>query len=299
MLSINYHHLYYFWVTVKSGSITRARKTLLVSQPTLSVQLKQLEASFGKPLLFRSHRGVSLTSEGRVVFDHCERIFRQGEELAAVFLSGEVRQTPHIRLGVEDAIPLEVVLRVIDFFRKADKKTRVQIYGGTETDLKDMLRKHTVDLLISSLDPSPSLGKQFLSRLVARYPLVFAASPKLAKSVRRFPRDLWKIPLLLRRPDHPIRKQTDQILISCAKEPLIGSEIDNGDLLHRLALRGMGAAVLDSLTVAQDLRRGRLVRLNEKPLRIQAFIWFAAHRQSKTNKTVQDIRSRLFYDFAL
>ena len=47
---INYNHLYYFWVVAREGSMVRAAEELLVSQPTISCQIKELEEMFGKKL---------------------------------------------------------------------------------------------------------------------------------------------------------------------------------------------------------------------------------------------------------
>ncbi|MBI5202122.1 MAG: LysR family transcriptional regulator, partial [Elusimicrobia bacterium] len=78
MIPLNYHHLYYFWVVAKAGSITAARERLLLAQPTLSLQLAQLERACGGRLLERSRQGVTLTPLGQQVFEHCERIFSEG-----------------------------------------------------------------------------------------------------------------------------------------------------------------------------------------------------------------------------
>jgi LysR family transcriptional activator of nhaA len=46
---LNYHHLYYFWRVARAGSISRAGRELRLSQPTISNQLKTLEAAVTEP----------------------------------------------------------------------------------------------------------------------------------------------------------------------------------------------------------------------------------------------------------
>ena len=75
MIPLNYHHLYYFYVTAKAGSISKACKTLLLSQPAVSLQLQQLERSLGNPLFERRKQRLHLTEVGRVVLDYAETIF--------------------------------------------------------------------------------------------------------------------------------------------------------------------------------------------------------------------------------
>jgi LysR family transcriptional activator of nhaA len=50
---LNYHHLYYFWTVAREGTIARAAEKLLVAQPTISTQLKTLEAAMGEALFER------------------------------------------------------------------------------------------------------------------------------------------------------------------------------------------------------------------------------------------------------
>src|ERR1051326_5707504 len=75
MLPVNFNHLYYFWVITKAGGISAARGQLLLSQSTLSLQIKQLERSVGRRLFWRGRHGMTLTADGKLAFDYCERIF--------------------------------------------------------------------------------------------------------------------------------------------------------------------------------------------------------------------------------
>ena len=81
MRPLNYRHLHYFWATAREGSVTAAAELLHVSQPAVSAQIKKLERSLGHELFDRSGRTMELTSEGRIVMDYADEIFRLGREL--------------------------------------------------------------------------------------------------------------------------------------------------------------------------------------------------------------------------
>ena len=55
---LNYHHLKYFWVVAREGSVRRAAAVLHVTPATVSIQLRELERSLGTPLLRKSGRGL-------------------------------------------------------------------------------------------------------------------------------------------------------------------------------------------------------------------------------------------------
>src|SRR5215472_10817406 len=107
--ALNYHHLLYFWAVAKEGSLRHASELLHVSQPSISAQLKQLEASFGAPLFTRTNRRLILTDTGQTVLGYAEEIFSLGSELL-----NAVRQQPgqrpiRLHVGVADSVPKIIV----------------------------------------------------------------------------------------------------------------------------------------------------------------------------------------------
>ena len=65
---LNYHHLLYFWVVAREGTITEASKVLRLAHPTISGQIHQLEGVLGEKLFKRRGRKLVLTEEGRVAY---------------------------------------------------------------------------------------------------------------------------------------------------------------------------------------------------------------------------------------
>ncbi|MGH7936680.1 MAG: LysR family transcriptional regulator, partial [Chthoniobacterales bacterium] len=61
---LNFHHLRYFWMVAKKGSVRKAAEELHVSQPSISAQLHLLEESLGEKLFKRSGRGLVLSEMG-------------------------------------------------------------------------------------------------------------------------------------------------------------------------------------------------------------------------------------------
>ena len=59
MAELNYNHLRYLWAVVREGGVSAASRALNVSQPTVSAQLRKLEAASGDPLFLRSGRALA------------------------------------------------------------------------------------------------------------------------------------------------------------------------------------------------------------------------------------------------
>src|SRR5574340_899368 len=83
MQTLNYRHLYYFWVAAKEGGIARAAERLEMAVQTVSTQVRELERSLGRALLKPAGRGLALTEAGTAAFRLADQIFQLGEQIPA------------------------------------------------------------------------------------------------------------------------------------------------------------------------------------------------------------------------
>lgn len=299
MIPINYHHLYYFWIAAKTGRIGAASRELRLAQPTLSLQLKQLERSLGCSLLDRGPRGVRLTAEGRIAFDYCERIFSQGDELAAALKSGGVSGPAVLRLGVSESVSRGAVRQVLEHLHALAPRLRVSVLGAPAEDLRERLSKHRLDLVVSHFDFTPQLGVEFAGRLAGTIPVYFVGTPALAARIGRFPSDLSRVPVMLMAPENPARKEIDLFLCRHVVAVSVDVETDDSELVRFLALRGKGAAALDALTAREDLARGRLRKLHPRGPAIKERVWFIRGRHPKPNPELRRAIDSLMEGFEL
>ena len=299
MIPLNYHQLYYFWTIAKLGSYKAASQSLLLAVSTLSVQISQLERSLGARLFERGRRGVTLTPQGRAIYEHCERIFTEGESLLATARKGPDAAPPSLRLGVQTSISSPIVLKLIDFVSALDASVHVSVVGGTQTGLQDRLRKHALDVALTNFDYTLQLGRDFASRLVAKLPISFVGSPKLRRRIRRFPAGLAEVPLLVRTEENPIRRTLDAYLRERGIRPRVDIEIENSQLIRLLALQGRGAAVLDTFTIQDDLEAGRLVKLHSRPTKMEEYVWLLYNARPKSNPAIARVMAGLMSDFAI
>lgn len=298
MVPANFNQLYYFWVIAKAGSISQAAKRLLLNQSTLSVQMKQLEAGFGKRLLSRSRRGVALTSEGRLAFEYCERIFIHAEELVALLKGERPAAATVFRLGVSQTISWKKAVAVIHRLKSSGENISVRISTRSSEELQERLERHMLDMVVSDIDVSVRMGKDYKSRLAASTQLYFVASPEIKQKMRAFPSGLARIPLLLRTSSNPVRKEVEHFLHRKGITPNVQAEVENPDLLRILAVQGDGAGLMDVAAVDMDLKQGRLVKLHRDPIGIRENVWFTCGRQEKAQPAVQRAIDALMGKFA-
>jgi LysR family transcriptional activator of nhaA len=78
---LNYHHLFYFWVVMREGSVTAASEKLRLAQSTISAQLSKLEQNLDVKLTQKVGRNLEPTGAGRVVLKYADEIFSLGREM--------------------------------------------------------------------------------------------------------------------------------------------------------------------------------------------------------------------------
>lgn len=81
MIGVNFHQLYIFHTVARMGSFSKGAEVLSISQPAVSIQMRDLEKSMDCTLLFQIRRGLQLTDTGHAVFSYTQCIFHLTEEM--------------------------------------------------------------------------------------------------------------------------------------------------------------------------------------------------------------------------
>ena len=280
MIPLNYHHLFYFYTVAKTGSIAKATETLLLAQPTISAQIKELERFFKRPLFERRNRRLVLTEDGRRVLDYAESIFGLGRELEDVFRDRAPGAPTGAQLGVATGTPRALAHRLLERALADFPGAPLIVREGSTAALAEDLRQQRLDLVLSTSRLLPGTKDEFITKRVGRIPLVFAAVPRRAAAVRRWPDDLGRQPMVL--PAGGAYREVRDLWDQWGISPKVLVEVDDVELARRLALGGHGVAVLNALTAAVQTPGARLVPVG-KPTGLFESVYLTAGRRKYTN----------------
>ena len=244
---LNYHHLHYFWVVARVGSIARASQELRLSQPTISNQLKTLEASLGHPLLERRGRGLVLTDVGRTVQRYADEIFRTGRELQQALKGVPTRERIPFAVGVADVIPKLVAERMLQSAVDGVKDLRLVCKEGPLPALLASLALHELDVVLSDSPAPESVRVKAFGHLLAECGVVFLAAPRLAHLRKGFPGSLTGAPVLLPAAGTALRHGLEAWFAAREVEPVVAGEFDDGALLKAFGARGLGVFAVPTL----------------------------------------------------
>jgi LysR family transcriptional activator of nhaA len=254
MASLNYHHLFHFWTVVREGGVTRASEKLNVSQPTVSGQLRELEAALGEKLLARSGRSVVLTDAGRTVYRYADEILGLGRDLLDAMKGRPVRPG-RLAVGVTMVVPKLVTYQMLE--------PALQLPEGIQLDcVHERLQRLLAELAVFSLDvvladtPAPPAVKvRAFSHLLGECGVAIFGARALARTYRRrFPRSLDGAPFLLPSSDSALRLSLEEWFRQHGIHPRIVGTFEDSALLDAFGQSGAGLFAMPT-AIETELRR--------------------------------------------
>jgi LysR family hca operon transcriptional activator len=183
-------HLRYFVAVAEEGSLLNAAQNRLnTSQPSLSRQIRDLEAEIGVELLERRARGVAVTPAGRIFLDHAKLALLQVEAAIDGAQRAARPKTPVLSIGFLVGLEVTWLPHLLRIIREEAPQTEVTLCSLSSPELALSLMRGKLDM--GFLRPEKqSLGISF--KLLAKEPLiaVLPASHRLASHKRITPQDL-------------------------------------------------------------------------------------------------------------
>jgi LysR family transcriptional activator of nhaA len=240
---LNYQHLLYFWTVVRAGSLTRACEELALSPPTVSAQLRTLEARLGEQLFRKVGRTLIPTEVGRMVYGYADEIFSLGRDLVDALEHRPTNRPMRVVVGIDDVLPKEIAQRLLAPALGLKQPVRMVCREGTLERLVANLAVHEIDLVLSDAPITPALNVRAYSHALGQCDVSWMATPTLAKALRRgYPQSLDGVPVLLPTDDTAIRRALDQWLDKQNVRPIVIGEFEDYALLSQFARAGHGFA---------------------------------------------------------
>lgn len=271
MPSLNYHHLLYFWVVAREGSVARAARELGLAQPTVSGQIRALETALGEKLFLRTGRNLVLTDVGTVVCRYAEEIFGLGRELQETLKGRPAGGPVRFVVGVADQLPKLVVRRLLEPAFSLAEPVRVIVRDGPPDRLLADLAIHALDLVLTDAPVPPTIRVRAFNHALGECGATIFGTPKLAAAHQKdFPGSLDGAPFILPTEGSTLRRSIEQWCIEQGIRPRIVAEADDSALLMTLGEAGIGLFAAPSV-VEQEVARqhgarvlGRIDKIRER-----------------------------------
>ena len=250
---VSFNQLRSFHAVAVTGSVTRAAEMLFVSQPTVTIQLRQLESAYGVELVHRVRRGIELSSLGRELFALTERVFALEQQAVDLLTNASGLLTGDLRVG---GVAPHFVMRMLAAFsaRYPDIQLSLTLGNSTET-LRDIMEYRTDVAVIGEAGDRPPPDDRLSCVLYSRANVVLFVhrSHKWARRDGIRLEDLACEPLIMREPGSVSRRALEEALKAAEVDVTVALEVSREGVFEAVAA-GLGVGVTTDVEFPPDER---------------------------------------------
>jgi DNA-binding transcriptional LysR family regulator len=262
----------------REGSVTAAAEALHLTQPAVSMQLRQLEGQLELTLFETVGRRLQITEPGKELVRLAIELLARLDDLEQTARS--LRGVGHgrVRLGIVSTAKY-FAPRLLAQFVKLHTGLEFKLTVHNRAEIIDQLQSYAIDLGVMGQPPE---GMQLEGTAFAPNPLVAVAAPSHPLSLRRGlrPEDLANQPFIVREPGSGTRSAMDRYLADHDVKVRAVMEADSNETIKQSVMAGIGLGFLSVHTIRLELAAGRLLALDVfgLPLRRQ---WYVVHSSQR------------------
>ena len=251
-----------FYTVANTGNISKAAKELYISQPAISKSIQKLEESVGCKLFSRSSRGVVLTDEGKLLYEHVSEAFETLTMVEEKLKRSIELGVGHLKIGVSSTLCKYLLLPYLKEFIRQNPHISISISCQSTNDTLKLLEDNKIDIgLIGKPENLKNIHFDFLEEIED----IFVAAKDYLRNLkaRGIQKDhiLQSSTLMLLDKNNMTRQYIDDYLQE--NQIIIKDSIDisDMDLLIDFARIGVGVACVIKNFVREDLENGTLVEI--------------------------------------
>lgn len=265
MINVDIELYKIFYTVATCGNITKAAEKLYISQPAVTMSIKKLESELEIKLFVRNKKGVTLTPEGKVLYDYVSKAMENIYLAENKIENFKKLETGNIRIGIGTNLTKYFLVNHLEKFHKKYPKVNINLDTSMTKELLKKLNEDKIDIAIIASDEETC--KDFNVEYTQEIQDIFIASPEFdelnGKTITL--EELSAYPLLLQSEHSSTRSFIDKI--SVEREIKLNSIMDlaSYSLVIEFAKIGMGIGFVTKNYVEEDLKSNRLFEINIKP----------------------------------
>ncbi|MFP4640080.1 MAG: LysR family transcriptional regulator [Guyparkeria sp.] len=292
MVRLTLRQLEILEAVARHGSFSRASKDVHLTQPAVSMQIKQLEETLGLPLFEHVGKKIQLTEAGRETLTTSQTIGRELDNLEHTLADLRGLKGGTLKVSVASTASY-FAARLMALFRQVHPEVRISLNVVNRAMLLQHLTDNSVDLALMGRPPE---GLGLTAEPFMDNPLVVIASPThpFAK-IRNIPlARLAEEPLVGREPGSGTRGAVENVFAEHGLELKVAMEMNKNEAIKQAVEAGLGLGVVSLHIVQSELASGELCVLDVQgfPLMRQ---WYLVRREGKRPSPA----ARAFSEFVL
>jgi DNA-binding transcriptional LysR family regulator len=249
---------------VEEGSFSRAAKRMLLTQPALTKNIKNAEDCIGVRLVNRSSAGISLTPEGKILYDSARRMVRLRDEAKEKVLALSKETGGNIYLSASTIPATYILPRALSDFNKTNADIHIYIKTADSEEAMNMVLDNEVEMGVIGKKP---LNTKLTAETLWKDRLVLVVSRDHAwckkKSVTL--QELLKEPFVIREKGSATKELFESYLKKAKSISLdqfnICGELGSSEAIKEAVIAGWGVSVISIHAVSRELSHGLLCEI--------------------------------------
>ncbi|MCD6571053.1 MAG: LysR family transcriptional regulator [Deltaproteobacteria bacterium] len=299
---MNVHQIKIFYITAHTLSITEAAKQMHLTQPSISIQLKDLEEDLNVRLFDRINRRLYLTDAGKVFFKYAHNILNLMDEARAAMDKFRAGNIGRLVIGASNTVGLYILPQILRIFRDVFPKVEISLNILNRKEALEKCRANDLDFAFVqapvdlSACSTQAEQEDFEATFFTSDELVVICSPKhhLAKG-RKFTTKLLREagePIILREEGSESR----DLILSLAKELGLNlnvtMEVNTTEGIKKAVEEGLGIGIVSKNAINRELKDSTLVAIDIHDLVIKRDFYMVYNKKRKLSPLM-----KRFYDF--
>src|SRR5581483_732294 len=278
MRNISMRQLQIFACAARHLSFSRASEELHLTQPAVSMQIRQLEGSAGLPLFDRLGRRLHLTQAGEEVLRHAQQALLAIRNAEDALVALKSLTGGRITIAVVSTAKY-FAPKLIALFRERHPDVGMKLAVNNREAVVQHLTANEVDLAIMG---QPPRALEAEAAVFARHPLVIISAPghPLAARKRVALKTVAQQPFLVREPGSGTRSAMEHFFRERGLQFRIDMEMDSNETIKQAVMAGMGVSFISQHTIGLELATGQLVMLKVEGLPVLRQ-WHVVHLKDK------------------
>ncbi len=261
------HRLRVFHAVARLGSFSRAAEEVLLTQPAVSKQVRELEERLGFILLNRRGKQVSLTDAGRIVFNHAERVLALNEETRRALSDLEGLKRGYLHLGASSTPGTYLLPGVLAQFKERHPGIEISLAISRSEEIAKGVLRGEFDLGFVGAASQAGLHVQPFVR--DELLLITPPGHLLSQGGAISPSALEGETLILREPGSGSRSLLEGELRRLGLKLGKSLIMESPEAIKRAVAAGLGLSFISRFAVALELKRGELSTVALKGLRLE------------------------------
>lgn len=279
MEPLNLHQVKVFQTVARHQSFSKAAQELFISQPAVSMHVKQLEKSLGLSLFEQIGKRIYLTEAGQALYDYSLKIFNLLDETRTTLEELRGMQRGSLNVAADTTAGVYVVPKYLGEFHRRYPDVNIALDVANRAQVHQRLIHNEIDLAVMGQTPE---GSGLVVEPFLRNELVVIASPRhrLAQKRHVAVDDLRHEPFLLREPGSGTRATLERLFREAGAQCRVGMELGSNGAVKQAVANDLGLAVVSRAAIKDELATGRLVILNVAGFPAVRY-WHVVHLRDK------------------